>query len=312
MVKRHVRALAVAAAALVLAGGIVVGIVFAVAPSAPTPSLPRNGILVRATVTPRDALFGDTIYARIDVLYDPRRVARGTLAVQRAVSLYEIQGGPAIQRERVGSARRVTYTLRMTCLDHGCLPPDPLSDGRAEFSLPAISIDYHRVHGGDETIAVPLPSMEVASRLKPHEAASLNAPPHPPVRASSVPLPVRYSVSPTLLVVLLLMASAVLLAVAGVLTIRFGPRLGRRPRPLTPLERALLLVERSRGAGTVPDQRKALELLAHELGRSGEEELALSARVLAWSEPAPHDDATVALAGEVRETLTERTNGHRR
>ena len=312
MVRRHARTLAVAAAALVVAGGLVAGIVLATGAGAPTPSLPRSGVLVRGNVSPRDALFGDTIYARIDVLYDPRRVARGTLAVQRAVSLYQIQGGPAIQRERVGSARRITYTLRLTCLDHGCLPPDPLSDGRAEFALPAVSIDYHRVGGGDQTIAVPLPSIEVASRLNPHEAASLNAPPHPPVRASSVPFPVRYGISPTLLVVLLLMASAALLAVAGVLTIRFGPRLGRRARLLTPLERALVLVERSRGTGVVPEQRKALELLAHELGRSGEEDLALSARVLAWSEPGPHDDATVALAGEVRETLAERTNGHRR
>jgi hypothetical protein len=178
--------------------------------------------------------------------------------------------------------------------------------------LPGVSINYRRVRGGAAAIAVPLPTIEVASRLKPHEAASLNAPPHPPVRASSVPLPVRYSISPTLLFVLLLAGSAALLAVAGVLTFRFGPRFGRRARPLTPLERALALVERSRRTGVVPDQRKALELLAHELGRSGEEELALSARVLAWSEPGPHDDATVALAGEVRETLEERTNGHRR
>ena len=310
MVRRHARKLVAAAAALAVAGGVVALVIVLTAPGAPTPQLPRSGILVRGAVTPRDALFGDTIYARIDVLYDPRRIDRGTLAVQHGVSPYEIQGGPAIKRERVGSARRVTYTLRMTCLDHACLPPNPLSDGREEFPLPGIAISYHRVHGGGQTLAVPLPTIEVASRLKPHDMATLNAPPHPPVRASSVPLAVRYSISPTLLVALLLVGAVLLLAAAGVLTVRFGPRIGRRRRPLAPLERALVLLERSRRTGIVPEQRKALELLAHELGRSGEEDLALSARVLAWSEPAPHGDATVALAGEVRETLAGRTNGH--
>ena len=312
VVRRRAREVAVAAAALVFAGGIVAAIVLATAPGAPTPQLPRSGILVRGGATPRDALFGDTLYLRIDVLYDPRRIARASLAVEHGVSPYQIEGGPAIKRGRLGSVRQVTYILRTTCLDHSCLPPNPLSDGREDFPLPGISIDYHRVNGGEQTIAVPLPTIEVASRLKPHDAAVLNSPPHPPVRASSVPLPVRYPIAPTLLVVLLLAGSALLLAAAVVLTARFGPRFGRRARPLTPLERALLLVERSRTAGVVPEQRKALELLAHELGRSGANDLALSARVLAWSEPAPQADVTGALTGEIRETIAERTNGRAR
>jgi hypothetical protein len=312
VVRRHARTIAVVLAALIVAGGVVAGVVLTTAPGAPTPALPATGILVRGSIAPRDTLFGDTVYARIDVLYDPRRIARASLAVEHGVSPYQIQGGPEIKRGRVGSARRVTYILRTTCFDHACLPPNPLSDGREEFPLPGISINYRRVHGGEDTIAVPLPTVEVASRLKPHEAATLNAPPHPPVRAGSIPLPVRYGVSPTLLVALLLAGSAVLFAAAGLLTVRFGPRFRRRARPLTPLERALQLVERSRTAGVVREQRKALELLAYELGRSGEDDLALSARVLAWSEPGPHADATTALAGQVRETMNGRANGRAR
>ena len=80
-------------------------------------------------------------------------------------------------------------------------------------------------------------------------------------------------------------------------------------RPLTPLEQAVALVESSLARGVVPDQRKALELLAQELGRTGEERIAFSARVLAWSAPAPAGDATTALTGEVRQLINGRTNG---
>ena len=52
-----------------------------------------------------------------------------------------------------------------------------------------------------------------------------------------------------------------------------------------------------------------LEFLARELGRTGEDDLALFARVLAWSEPEPERDASVALTGEVRETVLMGTNG---
>ena len=47
---------------------------------------------------------------------------------------------------------------------------------------------------------------------------------------------------------------------------------------------ALMLVERSRTHGLVSEQRKALEFLARELGRTGEDDLALFARVLATLE----------------------------
>jgi hypothetical protein len=202
----------------------------------------------------------------------------------------------------------------MTCLDHPCLPEDPATGNSTNlFSLPSVAVSYSSAHGGAEVSKdVPLPAVGVTSRLAPLEAARLNAPPHPPLRAATSPLPVRYAVSPVLLESLFVGAAVVLLALSGILFHRFGPSF-RRTRPVpSPLERALMLVEHSRTGGIVPDQRKALELLAEELGRTGEEELAVWARVLAWSEPAPEGDSTVALTGEVRQTVLTGTNGRPR
>src|SRR5205807_1867711 len=175
----------------------------------------------------------------------------------------------------VGSARVIGYTVRMTCLDHPCLPGDPTTGSSSDlFTLPTVGVDYLKHRGGvPVTQTVPLPQVEVTSRLTPLEAARLNAPPHPPLRASTLPLPVHYAASPTLLEALFVGAAVALFALAAILFHRFGPSF-RRTRPLpSPLERALMLVERSRTHGLVSEQRKALEFLARELGRTGQGDL---------------------------------------
>jgi hypothetical protein len=308
MVKRHRRTLAAAAVALVVAGAVVAVVVLTTAPGAPTPPLPRSGVLVRSTVTPPSTFFGDTVTARIEVLFDPR-VRTPTLSVSRRFSSYQVRGRPVVEHKAVGRAESVTYVLRMTCLDASCLPGDPTKDPHQTFALPSVRVNYQRAGGGSASSAVPLPLIDVGSRLTPEEGATMLYPPHPPLAASLRPLPPRYAISPTLLGALLLAGSVVFFAVCGFLLWRFAPRWHRRLRPLTPLERAVALVEASLARGVVPDQRKALELLAQELGRTGEKRIAFSARVLAWSAPAPGSDATTALAGEVRELIDGRTNG---
>ncbi len=303
-----------AVVALVAAAAIVALVVVVTQPGAPTPRLPASGLVTRSSVAPTTAHFGDTIVARVRVVYDPKRVIGPRMAVSRDLSPYSASGAPIVAKQSVGKARAIDYTVNLTCLDHSCLPADPtVGGGTNDFSLPSIELNYSKPHtAGLETVSIGLPTVQVTSRLAPLEAARLNAPPHPPIRAPISPLPVHYPVSPTLLVGLFAAASVLLFALAGVLFHRFGPSL-RRARPLpSPLERALILVERSRAGGGVPDQRKALELLAHELGRSGAEDLAVWARVLAWSEPAPEGDATVALTGEVRETVLLGSNGRPR
>jgi hypothetical protein len=309
MVRRRVRTLSAAAVALLVAGAVVAVVVLTTAPGAPTPPLPESGVLVRSTVTPPSAFFGDTVTARVEVLFDPRRVRTPRLSVSRRFSSYQVHGRPTVERKAVGRAESVTYLLRLVCLDASCLPGDPTKNPHQSFALPSVRVNYVRTGGGNASAAVPLPLIDVGSRVTPEEGSTLMYPPHPPLAASLRPLPVHYSISPTLLAALLLAGSVLLFAICGFLLWRFAPRWHRRRRPLTPLERAVALVEASLARGVVPDQRKALELLAQELGRSGEERIAFSARVLAWSAPAPGSEATTELAGEVRQLIVGRTNG---
>jgi len=90
--------------------------------------------------------------------------------------------------------------------------------------------------------------------------------------------------------------------------LRFAQTGRLRFRVLSPLERAVVLVERA--PGDAPDKRKALELLSRELAQSGEPELALVARELAWGQPAPLPTATQPLTLDVRRVIEQRSNGH--
>jgi hypothetical protein len=309
MVRRHSRTLVAAAVALVVAGAAVTVIVLTTAPGAPTPPLPQSGVLVRSTVTPPSAFFGDTVTARIEVLFDPRRIREPTLSVSRRFSSYQVHGRPQLERKRVGHAKSVTYVLRLTCLDTSCLPGDPTKNPHQSFALPSVRVSYQQTNGNNKSSAVSLPLIDVGSRVTPEEGSTLLYPPHPPLAASLRPLPVPYAISPTLLAGLLLAGSILFFSLCGVLLWRFAPRWHRRRRQLTPLERAVALVESSLARGIVPEQRKALELLAQELGRTGEERIAFSARVLAWSAPAPENEVTTALTGEVRRLIDGRANG---
>jgi hypothetical protein len=78
------------------------------------------------------------------------------------------------------------------------------------------------------------------------------------------------------------------------------------------LERAVMLVERASARDDQPAKRKALELLSRELTHTGERELALTARELAWAEPTPVPAATQPLTIDVRRVIAERSNGHAR
>src|SRR5438046_4420367 len=104
-----------------------------------------------------------------------------------------------------------------------------------------------------------------------------------------------------------------LVAAAGVLLRPYLPGLAwfrRHAMARSGLERAVEAVERARG-GAAEDERKALELLAAELRKTGSGSLAWTASELAWSSSEPTSDRTVALTDSVRRELAGRTNGHR-
>jgi hypothetical protein len=79
---------------------------------------------------------------------------------------------------------------------------------------------------------------------------------------------------------------------------------------LSPLERAVLHVERAAARSDLKERRKALALLSEELARTGEHDLSYAARELAWAEQAPAPVATEPLTLDVRRIIEQRSNGH--
>jgi hypothetical protein len=298
-----------ALAAVGAAAAVVTLVAVATRPGAPTPALPRRGIVASVTVAPRAVLFGDTLRASVHVLLDRRRFDPSSVHVRGGFGPYEADAAGKTRRDQ-GHATRLTYVFRLTCLVQSCLPADPVGGGRSEVAFTPAHLVFRDRRGREGSALLRPPPVEVTSRLAPEEAAIVGTPLPPPLRVDDSSPPVTYAIAPSLLSALLLAAAALLLALAVWLVLRELPRLrAQRVRVPSPLERALAFVQRALDDGAVPEQRKALELLAAELGRTGEERLAGSARVLAWARPSPLSAGADALAADVRRTLAEETNG---
>ena len=119
------------------------------------------------------------------------------------------------------------------------------------------------------------------------------------------PLPdTSYRISPTLLG-LLLLALAVALVAVPVGYLAWSRRAHRAPRgstapQLSPLDRALALVEWASRRPSSDERREALEALAFELdGDAGE--TANRARAQGWSPPKPASDEMTDLVASIRE-----------
>ncbi|MFN2628242.1 MAG: hypothetical protein ABR569_06350 [Gaiellaceae bacterium] len=309
----------------VVLGAAAAAVFVAVWPWGSTPLDPprRDGISARGTVTPRAALFGDSLDARIEVLVDRRLIEPGSLRLAGAFGAYTPSGPLRTIRTDVGRLTRIRYSVELQCLQLKCLPPDPQRNGRRLFRLAPLVLDYKRVDGADGSVEVAWSAVEVASRMSPRDLALLTPIDQPPYRASLALPVVTYSISPRLLVWLLAAGAGLLFSAAGLLVLRFAPGAASAPEPVSKpeppsadaweaseLERALIVLERARERGVVPDQRKALEHLAGELRRSGERELAGSATALAWAEEPPPSDLTGALAVAVQRRIAEGVNGN--
>lgn len=311
---RFGRGLGAAAVSAVVAVLIVVVVAVATGPGPRPPGLRAGEIVAGADTMPRRASFGDTLVTKVGAVLDRRRVDAATLRLEGG-SLPYLASTVKKERRDVGATTRLTYTLTLRCLVRACLPNDPLRGGRTTIALPPLRLSFRRWNGASGSLLVSRPAVEVFSRLTKGDEIRLGEAP-PPFRVSAVLPRSTYAIPPTLLVVLLLVAAAVLLTAGGWLALRALPRRAapaaepmEPPVELSPLERALLLLERARARGPVPEQRKALELLAGELGRDGEARLAASARVLAWSEQAPPTAATAELAGDVRRAIERKGDG---
>lgn len=300
---------AAAAAALVLA-----------APAAAQTPLPGGrAIVVTAGLTPSTHLFGDSIVATVDVVVDPAEFDPERLGVRLRFAPYEPIGGVATTRRDVGRLVHLHYEATLRCLHIGCLAPrigtvlGGQEEGRGErhaIVLPPVAVTYEEGGRQAPLLARRFPVAQVVSRLSPARVEGLDPDARPgsegAFAAGLVPPERTYRVRPAVLAGLAFGAAAIfalvpVLLVGGVLRRRWQARYRRWP--LSPVERALALVDWSAARGEADDRRKALEALAAVLEDDGVERAAQVTRELAWAEPAPAGHETGEAGAEARRAL---------
>jgi hypothetical protein len=264
-----------------------------------------------AHIEPSAALFGDVLTARATVLVDSRTIDPDTVRLYGRFAPYRIASTSRSVDENVGQATRVNYVFRLQCLTVPCLGAMEREgrDGRritTPITFRSAALAAETRDGAQVDGEVRWPSVVVRSRLSADDVAS-GEPQAPRFRVPET----TYRISPDTLAWLLVGATAVLALVGGVLVAgavrgRVAvPRL-RLPAHMSPVERALALARHAAAHSDTAGERRALERLATELRRSGDGELAVAVRQLAWSQREPTGEALDELAAE----LARMGNGH--
>jgi hypothetical protein len=253
---------------------------------------PVQEVAARTSLAPLAALFGDAVRAEVDVVLDPRRVDPDSVLV--SVDFGPLEGPALVGPERLeaGRSTHVRFRYELLCLREDCRP----RSGKHEIKLAPALVRYRLLDGRSRTLRAEWPApVVIASRLTAEGSA------RPVWRVREQPPPVSYRVRPDLAaaagfsIAALLALGAVLVIATEVLA--FARR--RRSDPLaglTPLERALALLARAVADGGTARQRRALDRLARELRRVGDDDLAADARRLAWSRARPESGRVAHLA----------------
>jgi hypothetical protein len=292
-------------------------------PSAPRSIADGRPLAATASVSPQSHLFGERVHVRIDAVVDRRRLKPDDVVLDTGWAPYQPAVPPVRTRRDVGSFTRLHWAFDLYCVVADCAPQAG-SIRRTNFEATTIRYRGKTVRGEPPApVVISWPSISAVSRLDPTDLErraiirrtganqQLRATLEVPWRRDSTTLvPTTYRVDPQTVFWTGIAGALLLLAAAGVLLQPYLPRLrGLRAGP-SPLERALKAVEQTRAKGDLVAERKALELLAAELRRSGEGRLAWAASELAWSEPVPEPELTGALTTDVREAMASRRNGH--
>lgn len=310
MTRRRLPFLAALAVAL---AGTVAALVFLVRDERP-PSiglpLGDDGVAARASVGSRTLLFGEVLPLRLELLVDREVLDADRITVDAEFDPFTPAAEPVRERTDHDRFTRIRLDYALECLTTICVPDTLTKD----FDLPSVAVR----HDGVPVEIVEWPRLTIASRYREPEADRSNPTFQPrfdlPWRANLRVRPPSYAVGPTLLTSLLVVAALALLLASLFFVQRAFPsapigfRRLRRVR-LSPLERALLVLERAHAQGIEREQRLALDRLAHELRSGGQPELAGRARELAWEQAAPDSERTATLSERVRELIAGRTNG---
>jgi hypothetical protein len=287
-----------------------------------TPAVPLGRFVAASRMlTPGTHLFGDTVTARVDVVVDRDHLDPGRVRLTAAFPPYELVRKMQVERRDYDRYTRLRYELELRCLGRPCLagevspgvtpaggaPPSRRAERVYNFRPAHIYYDEPGEDRPRHLKRVWWPRLEALTRISPSEPG-LTFALRTPFRTTISSMPdVTYRISPTLLGTGLLLVAALLLALPGRFTWSWF-RSRRKPPPveeapeLTPLERALELVEQARESVDGEDRRRALEVLAVELDSARRAEQAGEARRLAWSPSEPTPDAAGELVESVRKS----------
>lgn len=295
-------------------------------PASAQDALPGGrAIVATASVSPDTHLFAEPVAARVDLVLDPAQLEPDRIQVRMRFAPYKLVGPVKEARREVDDLVHVRYTATIRCLEVECLAPrfetvlGEQEAGRASrhtYRFAPAEIHYQEDDGRRQLLfRRAFPPVQVVSRLN---TAQLDEADQPGATRSAYtatlepPAP-TYRMSPERIVAVALAAAALLFLFPAILAGRFllsRWRASRRPRELSPLERALVLVDwTGRQADGEHDRRKALEALAEALERGGARPLAEATRTFAWAEESPDRERADELAAEARTALAGGGNG---
>jgi hypothetical protein len=305
------RRLVVGVLAALVAAGALVAVLALRDDSSSTEALNRApAIEARVVVSPRVVLFGDTITARVQVALDRARVDPASLRVETSFTPWQFVRAPRRIRRDGARATYVETVYVLRCLGPPCVPTRASSSREFE----AVRLSYARPDGGRASTEVRWPVLVVNTRLVSDDFGRRDEY-GTAWRADLATLPaVSYRLPPALLIALLLAGAAALLLGGGALAYAVLPRSEQAPFPeppapspppdLTPLERALALLEEPSPLDGAAERRRALEFVAEHFDDQ-DRSLAASARALAWRSGQPAPAESVGLAARVREHLEQ-------
>jgi hypothetical protein len=278
--------------------------------------------VVRGELTPDVHLFGEHVVARVDVILNRVKVDPADVQLKTDFEPYEQVGETREERRDIGDFTIIRYTTTLNCLNERCIPPTaagettvsqlpglpPFLPGQArdekvQFDFPPATLVVD-AEPKDKTLGrVVWPPLRSLSRINWYDSSVVGQ--GFPFVATVAPLPdPEYRLSPTILGLGLLALAVALLALPAWLVSRLRRRRavpGAEAAPaLSPLERALRLVEWASRRPSVDERREALEALAFELGHEEDDGSAKKAREQGWSPPSPEPEQMTGLVASLR------------
>ena len=267
-----------------------------------TPTLRGELVSTATSFEPRAHLFGEPVTASLEVVFDATRIEPDSVKATPRFDPYTITSRTE-SRESFDGITRVRTEFVLACLTRACLAP---KSGFLE--VPRTRVEYKPTALPDPLIAsVDWPPVRTASRIGTSDLEGLEL----LADVRDLP-PVSYRVAPSTvtavgygLALLFGIVGLLLLTRALALPALAASALARRRARLSPLQRALNLVQRSAERGERADSRRALERLAVELRHTRKPDLARTATSLAWRRREPSGSTVEPLSDEVERVIAE-------